>query len=231
MRTKIGMILAFLWVIILPLQAQNEKTEPFIEVVGTAELEIVPDEIYVQIVLRERLDNKNKIGIEEQEKNLKSTLHKLGIDLENLSLSDAQADYVKIKWQKKEVLSQKEYVLKLSTTEEIGKVFGELDRLEIKDAHIIRVDHSKIEMYKKDVRIMAMKAASEKAEYILNAINYKSGMPLHIREESDSYLPYAPNVTFGLTTSESYKSEELPELSFKKIVLHARIYAQYAIIK
>jgi hypothetical protein len=87
---------------------------PYIEVDGTAEKEVVPDEIYIGIIIHEKYVNKVKITIEEQEEKLKSGIKSLGIDLENLYLSDANADYVKVRWQKKDVLTMKEYTLKVS---------------------------------------------------------------------------------------------------------------------
>ena len=43
-------------------QVNNSITEaPYIEVTGTAEMKIVPDEIYISITLHERIENKIKI--------------------------------------------------------------------------------------------------------------------------------------------------------------------------
>ena len=44
--------------------------KPFIEVTGTSETEISPDEIYITITLLERAENKEKLSIEKQENNL-----------------------------------------------------------------------------------------------------------------------------------------------------------------
>ena len=45
--------------------AQNLQTSPFIEVVGTAEKEIVPNEIFISITLNEQIEGKTKSSIEE----------------------------------------------------------------------------------------------------------------------------------------------------------------------
>ena len=42
----------------------KEEQTPYIEVLGSSEMEIVPDEIYVEIVIRERFDNKLKVTID-----------------------------------------------------------------------------------------------------------------------------------------------------------------------
>ncbi|GIV27923.1 MAG: hypothetical protein KatS3mg027_1737 [Bacteroidia bacterium] len=65
-------ILALVVVLFLTLNisGQNnsyENTEqPYIEVIGTAELEVVPDEIFIRINIVEKSNNKSKVTIEEQ---------------------------------------------------------------------------------------------------------------------------------------------------------------------
>jgi uncharacterized protein YggE len=144
--------------------------QPYIEVTGTAEQEIVPDEIYIGIVIREKYAGKVKLSIEEQEVKLKNAVKSLGIDLDNLYLSDVNADYVKIRWQKKDVLTKKEYTLKVSNATAVGQVFVELEKLEITDGFIAKVNHSKMDKWKKEVKIQAIQDAKEKAQYLLKAI-------------------------------------------------------------
>ena len=45
--------------------------KPFIEVVGTAKMEIIPDEIYISITISERDEGREKITILIQENRLK----------------------------------------------------------------------------------------------------------------------------------------------------------------
>lgn len=208
------------------------KEDPFIEVTGTAEFEVIPDEIYISITLREKLDNKTKTTIDVQEKNLKSALAAIGIKMEDLMLTDAKADFVKIKWQKNDVVNQKEYTLKVGTAETVAKVFAELDKLGIKDAYIARVDHSKKEEFKRQVKIDAIKAAKDKAEYLTAAIGYKAGMPLQIREESVPYYPVYGNILMKATAEfDSLTENALPELQFEKMKFQANIYVKFQITK
>ena len=118
------------------------KEIPAIEVVGTGEMEIVPDEIFIAFTLKERFEGKTKIEIENQEKELKKRLIKLDIDLNDLQLSDANSDFIKIKRKKNDVIASKDYLLKVNTTAQIAKVFELLDDIDAFNAHIDRVDHS-----------------------------------------------------------------------------------------
>ncbi|UTW66210.1 SIMPL domain-containing protein [bacterium SCSIO 12643] len=207
----------------------------YIEVVGNGELEIIPDEIYISITIRERQEGKKKITVESQEVDLKNAVKELGIPMENLTLSDANADYVKVGWTKKDVVSKKSYTLKVADATTVGKVFEKLDALKILDAYISHVSHSKIEEFKKQVRIMAIKAAKDKAEYLLAAIDEKMGNPIVIYEQNS--VPNLPRKLMNLR-GVSIASEadyvdgikQLPEIQFKKIKLQSSIYVKFEIL-
>lgn len=238
-RLKQLLTLSFLLTTILTFgQTSTPKTEeqPYIEVTGTAEKEVIPDEIYIGITIRERYVNKIKVTIEEQEEKLKTAVKSLGIDLTNLYLSDANADYVKIRWQKKDVLTKQDYTLKVSNATTVGQVFQELEKLEITDAFISKVSHSKIDSLRKEVRIMAIKAAKDKADYLLTAIGEQTGKPLIIAESPQtiyrSEIQYleARNVssisTGGVPGSFGDKENEI---QFQKIELTSSIYVKFLI--
>jgi len=212
---------------------QPGQENPFIEVVGNGEMEIVPNEIYISFTLKERMDGKSKITIEEQEKGLKKQLQKAGFDLANLSLSDASAGFVPVKRKKQEVLTAKNYILKVATTTEVTAVFDVLDSVEALNADISKVAHSEIEKYRKEVKIMAVKAAKEKAGYLLEAIGETVGKPLMIqeRETYDDVMPvanYRMKVA-GVMADSEMAPEELPELSFQKIKLKYAVFARFGI--
>ncbi len=219
------------------INTEIETKDSYIEVTGMAEKEIVPDEIYISITIRERIENKEKITIEKQETDLKEALKSLEISLENFSLSDANANYVRIKWTKKDVIAKSEYLLKVENAMTVGKVFQKLDKLKIVDAHISKVSHSKILDFKKEVKILAIKAAKQKADYLLNAIGEQTGKALKVNEvnsnyiKNDSYLNVRSDKNKG-----RFSSFELDDnisisdiLQFQKIKLQASIYVKFKI--
>jgi uncharacterized protein YggE len=208
--------------------------QPYIEVTGTAVMEVIPDEIYIGIIIREKYINKAKVTIEEQEAKLKTAIKSLGIDMANLNLTDANADYVKIRWQKKDVLTKKDYTLKVSTAASVGQVFLELEKLEITEAYISKVNHSKMDSLKKEIKIKAIKAAKDKADYLLTAIGEQTGKPLLITENENepaksynSGVRYAANVSYidGIIA----KSPNNEEIEFQKIKIQSSIYAKFSI--
>src|SRR6478609_1832705 len=97
--------LSFVLLSLISVKSQNaEVSKPFIEVTGTSETEVVPDEIYINITLMERMDGKEKVTIDKQEADLKKHLKEIGIEPANLSLNSANADYGKVRKSEKDVL-------------------------------------------------------------------------------------------------------------------------------
>jgi hypothetical protein len=176
--------------------------------------------------------NKEKVTIEIQEEILKTYLKDIGVDIKNLYLSDANADYVKVNWRTKDVLTKKDYTLKVSNATTVGQVFQQLDKLEITDAFIAKVNHSKLDSLNKEVKILAIKAAKNKADYLLTAIGEQTGKPLIVEERengitSRAKVLYSGRYVDGVrVTSDSDKEEEL---QFKKIKIEAFIYVKFAI--
>jgi hypothetical protein len=233
------LLIAFVIMSLFSFGQTNSTIEPpYIEVTGTAEKEIVPDEIYIGITISEKFVNKEKVTIEEQETKLKSAVTSLGINLENLSLSDANADYIKIQWQKKDVMTKKEYTVKVSDATTVGKVFQKLDEIEITDAWISKVSHSKLDSLRKEVRIMAIKAAKAKADYLLEALGEQTGKPLSITEIAN--MPERTLETINIRGSRAdeqfyyvdginYKGGNNEVIQFEKIKLQASINVKFAI--
>ena len=218
---------------------ETKQEQANIEVTGRAEKEIIPDEIYIAITIRERIEGRKKISIEKQETDLKKALKSINISLDDLSLSDANANYVSVKWRKKDVITKAEYILKVENALTVGKVFEKLDELKIVEAHISKVSHSKILELKKEVRVMAIKSAKEKADCLLKAIGEQTGKALKIYEENPYYMQ--DNTYFnvrgskGIANSTVYnddinmeQSEKLA-IQFKKIKLQASIYVKFEI--
>lgn len=235
MRRPLFIILSLLLIGQLAIAQNNPHSNdsaPYIEVNGNAEKWVVPDEIYISITLRERESGKDQISIEQQENQLKEALRSINVPIENLSMSDAFADYIQVKWSKKDVISQNEYELKVSTAQQVKDVFEKLDELKIDNAFISRTDHSKIIEYRKEVRINAITAAKEKADYLLEAIGQKTGMALVVNERTMN--PMAPSMANSLELQPIYfnleqSASKKAEITFSKIKLESNIYVKFGI--
>lgn len=231
----IGMI--FLVQIAFAQTQTNIEQQPYIEVKGYAEKMIIPDEIYLSITIKERESGRDKITVEEQERDLKQALNDLNVPLELLTVADAQADYVRVKWTKKEVISQSEYELKLSTAQQVAAVFEKLDEIKIDNAYIARVDHSTIKEYQKAVEIEAIKNAKSKADYLLAAIGQETGKALIVNERNSSSTRYqidgidlhGARASSGIIYVPPSKDTLKGIINFKKIKLETTMYVKFEI--
>ncbi len=225
--------------IVVP-EAPNLK--PFVEVTGTSETEVTPDEIFICITLQERAENKEKLTIEKQEDNLKAAIKELGIDITNLTLNNANSDYRKVKTLGKDVIVSKSYTLKIGNAEMLGKVYEKLDKINAYDAYIYKLSHTKILEYQKENRIKAIKAAKEKVEYILAAVGKQAGNPIQISETDNSVQNNAYNTygryyrgSFASNAIQSYNNESSEganngsDISIKKIKVTSSFLVKYEI--
>ncbi|HXU27575.1 MAG TPA: SIMPL domain-containing protein [Bacteroidia bacterium] len=183
MKTKIVLLL---WAVIncevILAQGAVEKEYPYLEVYGYAEQSVVPDEITIAIKIKERYKGKEKITIKQQEDSLKYYLMKEGLELGELSLSNANADYVQVNWTKRAVLTETNYLFKAKDAGEVTKVFQIAEKFLLYDAYILKVNYSKYEDLRSEVRIKAAKNAKAKADQMLNAIGVQTGKPWIVME-------------------------------------------------
>jgi len=160
---------------------KNFIDQNYIEVTGKAELEIIPDMIYLKIVLSDKI-NKDKLPLTEIEKVMIEKLTELGIDVsKDLSLLNF-ASSLRAQWLKTDVVLTKQYQLIVQDAKTLEKVFFEFQKLGISNIAIVKFDHSKIEQFRKDVKVEAVTAAKEKAELLANALNRTLGKALYVQE-------------------------------------------------
>lgn len=228
---KLCIVMAAMLISTLANSQVYQQEKPYIEVNGVAKMEIVPDQIYVSIVVKERSESRGKTDIERLENDMKGALKRAGIDIKNLSLLDAESGFTKITRKKQDVLTSKTYQLVVSDAATLSKVVDELGKIDIQDLDITKVSHSNIENLRKEVRVQAMKAAKVKADYMLEAIGEKTGAPTLVVE--NAWMEEAPRGGLRykeaniLMSVDSNSQDE--ELSFSKITLQASVQVRFAI--
>jgi uncharacterized protein len=207
---------------------------PFIEVTGTATKEVVPDKIFISITLSDKVVDNEKYSIQSQEDKLKKALTKINIDLAHLVLTDASSEITTYKKRETGFKVSRKYVLEVKNSTEVSNVFKELYAINIKESYIARTEHSQIDELRKEVRIAAVKAAKDKAEYLLAAIGEKIDKPLEVREEVESHNYLSNNVSFntsvtGENTHLNTMDDGEDDLPFQTFTIKFSYYIKYAI--
>jgi len=233
-RTSVLSMLLFAAITLLAQTGtKNFIDQPYIEVKGKAEMEIIPDIIYLRIIIDEK-DNKAKVSLEAKEKSMLQVLHNIGVDTKNeVSVIDYASNF-KAHWIKAtNIMTSKEYEVLVHNGKMVARVFIELEKLEISNISVNRLDHSKIEEYREQVKINAIKAAKSKAQNLLTAIDEKAGKALYIQEINRNIYPsrdkMEANVFMKVKSNATAPEGYIPDVEFQKLNLEYEILARFAI--
>ncbi len=209
---------------------KNFIDQNYIEVRGKAELEIIPDQIYLKILLNEK-EFKNKQSIVEIEKAMIEKLTEIGIDTEkDLAIKDFASNFQFYWIGKSNIFVITEYQLLVNDANTAGKVFIELEKIGISNIAIDKLDHSKIREFRKEVKIDAIKAAKEKASELAIAIDQNIGRALFIEEIENSNF-YLSNTISGKAAGVTIRGSRNSDNSFSDFkVDFEKIKIEYSIL-
>jgi len=208
--------------------SKNFIDQNYIEIKGSIEEEITPDEIYISIVINEK-DKKGRVSVEKQENMMIEKLKSLQIDLKNdFKVLDFTSNY-KFRFLKKaDILKSKKYQLIVHTGLELAKVFQGLESIGISNTSILKVSHSKLEEFKRKAKLKALKVAKSKASDYAEAIDQTIGKALFIQEMNHN-VNYR-NTMANETVSYGYAKKEMDQLNnieFEKIKIFASVLTRF----
>lgn len=226
-------ILILLSLPLLSFSQEGFKGEHFIEVTGTAQQEIEPNEIYMLIRLREFEENRQKISLEKLDNDFLNALKQAGIDRKRLELADAGSTIGKFGRKDKDAFREKTYQLKLTSAAELEKFLEKIEPVKVDMVDIVRLHHSDYEKLKLDLKIKALQAAKAKAESLVKSIGAEIGKPLMVRDwEVEPYQPMMEMKTANVrmqTDMMSGAADDQNPIAFRKIKLQSQITAQFEI--
>lgn len=215
MKTKLFLIINLL---VFGLFFSQEKApNHFIEVVGTAEMLVEPDEVIFEIVLQ----TNDKNSLQDAEKKFFEILKKNNIKTEDVNFTSAGNNYWYY-WNNRNSF-RKSFQIKINPKTQVLSFLEDLNQKWVSSVSLSDKTHSKISEYRKEVKIKAMKAAKEKANYLLESIGNKTGKPIEIieieDENSDEVMKYRNIVPqFANVASEAgYSNASIENISSIKL--------------
>lgn len=203
---------------------------PYIELYGSADTLVTPNEIYISILVAEA-DVKNKISLEEQERKMVTSLKSLGINTEkDLTTSDMQSNFRYYVLKQKDVMKTKSYTLKVGDAVLATRVFMKLEELGIANANLERVGHSDMIKLKNVCRTNAVKNAYDKAKALTSPIGASVGAPLHIADfsnDGDGITQPLKDIRIRGMAMADATQEELPKIDFEKIKISMNVSVKF----
>ncbi len=182
------------------LHAQNDDSSKYIEVTGSSEIEVDPDEIHLIIQIQEYWEEefqdntkpeqyKTKVPIENIEKDLMATLQNIGVVSSNIRVSEI-GNY----WRQtgKDFLVSKEFDLKLDNFKIVDAIIKNINHKGINALHFGELKNKDQATYRKLGKIEALKAAKTKATYLVDCMGKRLGDILRIiepEEQGNLFMP------------------------------------------
>jgi uncharacterized protein len=229
-------------------QAQPTFTNnPFpktITVSGSAEMEIAPDEIYVNITLREyQKRGENKKDIETIKTTFLEICKAIGLPDSVISIFSFTGynNYYSFKKRKKDpdMQSSITYQVKFKSSELMDKLVEKLDDEATQNFVIANTSHSKMTEFRRQLKIKAVQAAKDKGIYLTEAVGERLGEAITIIEpESNNNLYLASGLASNNVYSQTNLSfrdgsrnenETEQEIDFKKIKLRYEVSVIFAL--
>ena len=211
--------------------AQNVDLRRKIEVTGIAEQEVTPDIIDVSISLREYMNGKTRITIEQLENQLEKGVRDAGIPKEDFTVNNLSSwNYATEKKKNPEFMAAKQYAIRFHDLNRFNQIMSGIDPKGIQSTNIDSYDYSKINQLKNDLKLKALLVARDKATFLLNGIGEKLGGAISITESDNSSFPQPRAVMYmakGLSADAAAPAPS--DIDFKKIKLSFQIQAVFEI--
>lgn len=224
-------ILMLLAVMMLPglvFSQKNFLDQNYIEVTGKAIVKVVPDRIYMRIQLSEK--QKNRSEFEAKEKQMLSSLKtNVGIDQGEIVIKDLASNFRGKMIGDDNIVLSKEYLVLVHDGKTANKVISEMQKLEISNIKIDRLDHSKLSDFKKESSVKAITAAKLKAESLTHSIGQSIGRAIYIEE----FQFGDPNLNANNLAQQNYAYKEgssdwfMSDLEFNEISVECTILVRF----
>ena len=174
---------------VLSMQAQTN--ERYIEVIGTSEIEIVPDKIHYLIEIREYFEEefdgkskpeeyRTKVSLSEIEQGLMEVLGGAGVP-QNAIRTQEVGDYWRQQGQ--DFLVSKKFDITLTDFNQINEIVKRIDTKGVYTMRIGELENNDMLAYHQKGKIEALKAAQRKAAYLVEALGKRLGGVIRIVEK------------------------------------------------
>ncbi|MEP6467959.1 MAG: SIMPL domain-containing protein [Parafilimonas sp.] len=209
----------------------NSIKQRTINVNGHSEIQITPDEIYVDIDLREyNKKNGDKVDIQTIRDQFLTAAKSMNIadtDVVVQGYSGWDGNYIYYQKNKKKNPDLKAgitYEVKLKTVDDMDKLVDKLDDQATQNFYISRTSHSNLDSIKKELKMQAVKNAKEEAVYLASALGDNVGQALIINDPNESSdYPQPMYKVNTLMAADANSAAPAMNVDFKKIKIQMNV--------
>ena len=219
----------------------NNPFPKTITVSGSAEMEIVPDEIYVNIELKEyQKKGENKKDLETIKGQFLGYCKTAGIPDSVISIESysGNSNYYTSRKKKKstDLFAGITYQVKFNSSKSMDNLVEKLDDDATQNFIIAKASHSMITDFRKQLKIKAVKAAKEKAIYLTESVGERLGEAVTITEPIEwQPLQYSSLLSNSMSNERYSLDNSMPanaesgEVDFKKLRLKFEVNVVFAL--
>ena len=177
-----GIIATLLLLFAVPAKSTAQTSaDTYIDINTTVEREVTPNELYLQITIREK-DYKGKKTLEQMQEAMIGALKINRIDIPECLTLNYMGSELGYKVFSKGIKSQTEatYMLKLDDVAIMQSVIAALEERQISDIELVRTRYTAEQELKADMGIEAMQLAKAEAQMLAGAIGQEAGKAITI---------------------------------------------------
>ncbi|MEN2400670.1 SIMPL domain-containing protein [Flavobacterium sp. MC2016-06] len=211
-------------------QEKNQTDKPYIDVSGQADTLVMPNKIWITVLLAER-DFKGKKSVEDAENEMIKKLQEIGIDTEkNLSMNDMTSNYKTYLLKQTDIFKTKSYSIIVTDAKMTSKVFLGLESIGISNVQIEKIENSDAKKIQLLINGKATENARQIAESYSNPLHQKIGNALQISSMpnySNQLAGRVSGVTIRGISSLNKNENYEPNIKFEKIKISSSIQVRF----
>jgi hypothetical protein len=216
-------------------QEKNFIDKPYLEVQGKADTLVIPNRIYIDVLISEK-DTKGKKSVEDLESEMLTKLKSLGIDTDkNVTMQDMMSNFKKFFLKQTDIQKAKSFSILVYDAKTTAKVFIGLEEINISNVRIDKLEYSEEDKLQLIVNTKAMENAKANAVSFSKPLGQNIGKALFITQNKN--LAYRGNanqirIRGASTVSANYETKSLDyntNIEFEKIKISSEISVCFAL--
>lgn len=209
-------------------QSKNYVDQPYIETKATVDSLVLPDRIFLNILISEK-DLRGRMSLEDLESKMIKKLEENGVDSKKqLALSDLSSNFKRYFLKRQDIRTAKLYSLLVYSANSAGKIMADLESENISNITLEKTEYSKLESLKLDLKSIAVKKAKQSAAAMSEQLNQQVGSALFISDsDTNSSSPSDTRIRIrGVSSIGQYNGGyKQPDIEFEKIKVSVTVNA------